>query len=107
MTEIDEISVTELRTLQEKNENFLLLDVREPFEYDICNLGGKLMPLQELPLKIAELDQNQLTIIHCRSGGRSKKACEFLKTKGFTKIKNLTGGILAWREKMDPTMTKY
>ena len=84
-----------------------LLDVREPNEYAICNLGALLIPLNDLPRRIAELDPQRETVVHCRSGSRSAMAVEFLLANGFKDVKNLAGGILAWSAKIDPSMPQY
>lgn len=102
-----ETTVQELKKLQDEKANFLLLDVREPFEYDICHLGGKLIPLKKLPEHINELDPNQQIIVHCRSGGRSANAVMFLEQHGFTNVSNLKGGISAWTNEIDPSMPRY
>ncbi|MBV8803072.1 MAG: rhodanese-like domain-containing protein [Gammaproteobacteria bacterium] len=101
---IPEITVTELASLKKENINFQLIDVREPSEYDIANLGGKLIPLSHLHDRIDELNPEQLTVIHCKSGGRSSRAVAFLLDQGFTNVKNLKGGITAWRNEIDPTL---
>lgn len=103
----DEISVTELRDLQLKKVDFLLLDVREPFEYEICHLDGKLIPLKNLQDRLIELDKNKYIVVHCRSGHRSRQAMELLKAHGFSKVTHLQGGILAWIDKIDNAMKKY
>lgn len=104
---IKETTVQELKQLKDTHANFLLLDVREPFEYDICNLDGKLIPLKTLGEHMGELDMNQQIIVHCRSGGRSSNAVELLQQNGFTNVSNLKGGILAWASEIDPTMARY
>jgi len=104
---ISAISVKELAELKKNNANFVLLDVREPYEYDICHINGKLIPLGELPQRLTELDKNSSIIIHCRSGGRSATACMLLQAAGFKDVRNLTGGILAWAKEIDPTMPTY
>jgi adenylyltransferase/sulfurtransferase len=101
------ISVEELKRRQDAGDDLFVLDVREPHEYQICNLNGYLIPLNDLPKRVHELDSSREIIAHCRSGMRSAKAVEFLRQAGFTKVKNLTGGILAWAEKIDPKMPKY
>lgn len=105
--DIPNISVTELYELQQRNSDFILLDVREPFEYEICNLGGKLIPLKRLSSRISELDKSKHVIVHCKHGVRSRQAVELLNAHGFTNVSHLTGGIIAWIEKMDPTLMKY
>lgn len=95
-TKIKEITVQELKQLQTTDMDFLLLDVREPFEHAIFNLKGKLIPLQELPKRHTELNKNQHTIVYCKSGGRSKRAVEFLMAQGFDSVCNLIGGMDSW-----------
>lgn len=102
-----EISVEELKRRLDAKEDVFILDVREPHEYQICNLSGHLIPLNDLPKRINELDPDQEMVVHCKLGGRSAKAVEFLHKSGFTKAKNLTGGITAWAEKIDPKVPKY
>lgn len=104
---ITEITVQELKKLQDEKADFTLVDVRDPFEYDICNLGGKLIPLSELPERLDELDPNQLIVTHCKMGGRSSKAAAFLQQHGFHKVVNLKGGILAWANEIDSKLMKY
>jgi adenylyltransferase/sulfurtransferase len=92
----------------DRGDSFVLVDVREPHEYQICRIpGSKLIPLGEIPKRINELDSADEIVVHCKMGGRSAKACDFLRQSGFKKVKNLTGGILAWSEKVDPTVPKY
>ena len=88
-------------------ENLFVLDVREPHEYQICNIGGHLIPLGDLPKRVNELDSSQEIVAHCRSGVRSAKAVDFLRQAGFKKVHNLAGGILAWADRVDPKMPKY
>jgi sulfur-carrier protein adenylyltransferase/sulfurtransferase len=104
---LPEISVEELKRRQDAGEDIFVLDVREPHEYQICNLGGHLIPLNDLPKRVNELDSSREIVAHCKMGGRSAKAVDFLRQAGFTKVKNLTGGINAWAEKVDPKMPKY
>src|SRR5579859_3501392 len=96
-----EISVEELKRRLDAKEDVFILDVREPHEYQICNLNGHLIPLNDLPKRVNELDPDKEVIVHCKMGGRSAMAVEFLQKSGFTKAKNLTGGILAWSDKID------
>ena len=104
---VPEISVEELKQRLDTKEDFVLLDVREPHEYNICNLNGVLIPLNDLPRRMNELDPSKEMVIHCRSGARSARAVGFLQQAGFTKTKNLAGGILAWADRIDPKMPKY
>ena len=101
------ISVEELKRRQDAGDALFVLDVREPHEYQICNINGYLIPLNDLPKRVNELDSSREIVVQCRSGVRSAKAVEFLRQAGFTKAKNLMGGILAWADKIDPTMPKY
>jgi adenylyltransferase/sulfurtransferase len=102
-----EISVEELKRRLDAKEDLFILDVREPNEYQICNLNGHLIPLNDLPRRINELDADKEMIVHCRSGVRSAKAVDFLRQAGFEKAKNLAGGILAWADRIDPKVPKY
>jgi adenylyltransferase/sulfurtransferase len=106
-TGIPEITVEELKQRLDAKDDLFILDVREPHEYKICNLNGYLIPLNDLPKRVNELDPSKDMVVHCRSGGRSAKAVEFLRQAGFTKAKNLTGGILAWADRIDPKVPKY
>ncbi len=106
-TGVPEISVEELKRRLDAKDDLFILDVREPHEYQICNLNGHLIPLNDLPKRVSELDSSKDMVVHCRSGGRSAKAVEFLQQAGFTKAKNLTGGILAWADRIDPKVPKY
>jgi adenylyltransferase/sulfurtransferase len=102
-----EISVEELKRRLDAKEDVFILDVREPHEYQICNLNGHLIPLNDLPKRVNELDPDKEVVVHCKMGGRSAMAVEFLHKSGFTKAKNLTGGIIAWSDKIDPKVPKY
>jgi adenylyltransferase/sulfurtransferase len=102
-----DIQVEELKKRLDAGENLFVLDVREPHEYQICNIGGHLIPLGDLPKRVNELDSSQEIIAHCRSGVRSAKAVDFLRQAGFKKVHNLAGGILAWADRVDPKMPKY
>ncbi len=107
-TAIDEISVMELKARLDRKENFVLIDVREPSEFDICRIpGSKLIPLGDLDKRINELSPENEILIHCKSGGRSRKAVRHLQQAGFKRLKNVTGGILAWADEIDPTVPKY
>ena len=104
---IAEITARELKARQDRGEKIFILDVREPHEYQICNLSGKLIPLGELPRRVNELDSSVEMVVHCRSGKRSADAIHFLQTAGFKKLWNLKGGVLAWADEVDPSMPKY
>ena len=107
MPGVPEITVEELKRKLDANEHVLVLDVREPHEYQICNLGGHLIPLGDLPKRLSELEPGRETVVHCRSGVRSAKAVFQLQRAGFSNVTNLQGGILAWADRIDPTMPKY
>jgi sulfur-carrier protein adenylyltransferase/sulfurtransferase len=104
---IPEIQVEELKRRLDAGEDVFVLDVREPHEYQICNIGGYLIPLNDLPKRINELDSSREIVAHCKMGGRSAKAVQFLRQAGFQKVHNLKGGILAWADRIDPKMPKY
>jgi len=102
-----DIQVEELKRRLDEGDDIFVLDVREPHEYQICNLNGYLIPLGDLPKRVSELDSSKEIVAHCRSGVRSAKAVDFLKQAGFKKVHNLAGGILAWADRVDPKMPKY
>jgi sulfur-carrier protein adenylyltransferase/sulfurtransferase len=103
-----DIDPVEVKSKIDRGDRFVLLDVREPHEYQICNIPqAKLIPLGDLPKRVNELDSADEIIAHCKSGMRSAKAVEFLKQAGFKKVRNMKGGILAWSEKVDPSVPKY
>jgi len=104
---IPTMQVEELKRRLEAGDNLFVLDVREPHEYQICNIQGYLIPLGDLPKRVNELDSSREIVAHCRSGVRSAKAVEFLQQAGFKKVHNLAGGILAWADRIDPKMPKY
>jgi sulfur-carrier protein adenylyltransferase/sulfurtransferase len=106
-TGISEIQVEELKRRLDAGDDLFVLDVREPHEYQICNIGGHLIPLGDLPKRVSELDSSREIVAHCRSGVRSAKAVTFLQQAGFKKVHNLAGGILAWADRVDPKMPKY
>ena len=103
-----EIDPTTVKQMIDRGEKFVLIDVREPHEYTICNIPfAKLIPLGELPKRVSELNPTDQIVAHCKSGARSAKAVDFLKQAGFKNVKNMKGGILAWSDKVDPTVPKY
>ncbi len=104
---IPEIQVEELKRRLDAGEDLFVLDVREPHEYQICNIGGYLIPLNDLPKRINELDSSREIVAHCKMGGRSAKAVQFLRQAGFQKVHNLKGGINAWADRIDPKVPKY
>src|ERR1700758_3742388 len=104
---IPQITAVELKKRLDNKDDIFVLDVREPHEYQIANLGAKLIPLGELPQRAGELDKDREIIVHCKSGGRSQKAAEFLAQNGFKKVWNLAGGITGWSNDVDPKVPKY
>jgi adenylyltransferase/sulfurtransferase len=107
VTTVPEITPRELKQRLDRGDDLFVLDVREPHEYQICNINGYLLPLGDLPRRVNELDSSREIVAHCRSGKRSADAAEFLRKAGFRKIWNLKGGILAWSDEVDPSMPKY
>jgi adenylyltransferase/sulfurtransferase len=104
---IPQMSVKELKQRMDAGDDLLILDVREPFEYQIANIGGKLIPQAEVPRRLAEIDRNREIVVQCKSGGRSQRIAEFLKKSGYENVSNLAGGILAWADQIDPSVRKY
>lgn len=102
------IDVQEVKRKLDRGDNFVLIDVREPHEFQIARIpGSKLIPLGELPKRLNELNPEADIVAHCKSGARSQKAVDFLKQNGFQHVRNMTGGILAWSDKVDPSVPKY
>jgi len=107
-TGIPEITPAEVKKKMDAHEPFVLIDVREPHEYQICRIpGSKLIPLGEVPKRMNELNSADEIVVHCKSGMRSAKAVDLLMKSGFRKIHNLKGGILAWSDQVDPSVPKY
>ena len=104
---MNEISVQELKEKIDKGEDFQLIDVREDFEYETSNLGGKLIPLGGILIESDKIAKDKDVVIMCRSGKRSAMAIQQLEQQGFTNLYNLYGGILAWAEDIDPSLDVY
>lgn len=103
-----EVTVQELKKLKDTGADFQLIDVREPHEFDICNLDGELIPMSEIPYNVDKIAKDKQVVIHCRSGKRSGDMLLWLeKNHGFTNLYNLRGGILAWAKEIDPEMPQY
>jgi rhodanese-related sulfurtransferase len=100
----EQITVLELKALKDANDGHFLLDVRETWEYEVSNLGGHNIPLGEVPERLGEIPRDKDIIVMCRSGARSDRAVTFLREKGFTRVKNLTGGIRQWALVIDPNL---
>ena len=102
------IDVTEVKKKLDNGDDFTLIDVREPHEFQIARIpGSTLIPLGDLPKRLQELNPDADIVAHCKSGGRSQKAVDLLKQSGFKQVRNMTGGILAWSDKVDPSVPKY
>jgi rhodanese-related sulfurtransferase len=103
-----EKTVEELKQMMDSGVDFQLVDVREPHEFEICNLNGLLIPMNEVPDNVDKIEKEKPVVIHCRSGARSGRIVDFLEsTYGLTNVYNLKGGILAWADEIDPEMPKY
>jgi sulfur-carrier protein adenylyltransferase/sulfurtransferase len=106
--DMKEVTVQELQKLKDSGEDFQLIDVREPYEYDICNLEGELIPMSEIPNNVEKISRDKKVVLHCRSGKRSGDMLLWLeKNHGFDNLYNLKGGILAWARDIDPDMPTY
>jgi rhodanese-related sulfurtransferase len=101
-------TVEELKAMMDEGADFQLIDVREPYEYEICNIKGELMPMNSIPNNIDKIARDKPVIMQCRSGSRSGRIIQFLEQNyGFDNLYNLSGGILAWADEIDPEMQKY
>ena len=104
----DAITAVELKARIDRGERPFILDVRNPEEIAICRIDGStVIPLPELPARLGELDRDRPMVVHCKSGKRSEKAIELLRENGFTRLSNLTGGVLAWIKDVDPSLPAY
>ncbi|MEJ7860584.1 MAG: rhodanese-like domain-containing protein [Pyrinomonadaceae bacterium] len=106
---MDETTASELKQKLDNGESIQLIDVRQPDEYDFAKIkGAKLIPLGDIIRRMDEIDDSKETVIHCKAGGRSAKAIEFLQKAGFKgKLSNLKGGITAWSNEVDSSVPKY
>jgi molybdopterin/thiamine biosynthesis adenylyltransferase/rhodanese-related sulfurtransferase len=103
-----DITVTELKERMDKGDAPMIVDVREPAEFEICSIpGAVLIPLQQLPQRLGELDPSKEIVLQCKVGGRSANATAYLQRAGFSRARNLKGGILAWIDQVDPSQPKY
>lgn len=103
-----EVTVQELKALKDSGADFQLIDVREPHEFDICNLDGELIPQGDIPSSVERISKDKQVVIHCRSGARSGNMVQWLeKNHGFTNLYNLKGGVLAWAKEIDTSMPTY
>lgn len=101
------VNVQDLKKKQDNNDDFFLLDVRNPDEFEKANIGGKLIPMTQITEKADEIPRDKEIIVHCHHGGRSHKVCEFLMNQGFENVYNLEGGIDAWSLAIDPKVPRY
>lgn len=105
---VPEITATELKKMVKRRKPFVLLDVREPHEYQICHIpGSRLIPLGDVLRRMHEFSSGDEIVVHCRSGARSALAAEWLIKAGFRKVRNLKGGVLAWADQVDPSVPRY
>lgn len=104
---MQELTVTELKEKIDNKEDFQLIDVREPFEYELSNLGGENIPLADITNEASKISKTKPVIVQCRSGARSKAAIQQLEALGYTNLYNLTGGILAWKNEFEPGLDVY
>src|SRR4051795_2089699 len=104
---IPQMTVKELKQRLDAGEDLQLIDVREPYEFQIAQIGGKLIPQNDVPQRLAEIDRDREVVVHCRSGARSQRIAEFLNQNGYPRVANLAGGILAWSDEIDPRVQKY
>jgi len=102
-----EVTVQELKSMIENNEDFQLIDVREPFEYEVSNLNGLNIPLSGILIEADKVSKDKPVIIQCRSGKRSAQAVMLLEQQGYNNLANLQGGILAWKAEIDPELDVY
>jgi adenylyltransferase/sulfurtransferase len=104
---IPQLSVKEYKSRIDNGEDLFLLDVREPYEYQIAQIGGTLIPQNDVPNRLAEIPRDKEIVVQCRSGARSQRIAELLKQQGYSNVVNLAGGILAWADEIDPKIQKY
>jgi adenylyltransferase/sulfurtransferase len=104
---IPQLTVKELKRRIDAGESVYLLDVREPWEYKIAQIGGKLIPQNEVSRRLSEIDREREVIVLCHAGVRSQRIAEFLKQAGYPRVANLAGGIQAWSSEIDPKVPKY
>jgi molybdopterin/thiamine biosynthesis adenylyltransferase/rhodanese-related sulfurtransferase len=108
--EVPEITPAELKERLDRGDKLTIIDVREPFEWDIGNLephGARLIPLKQVPERLGEIDPADEIVLQCRSGARSAQALGYLRQHGYERLLNLKGGILAWSDEVDPSIPKY
>ena len=103
-----DISPADVKARLDRQEDFQLIDVREPHEYQICRIPqARLIPLGQLGDRLAEIDRSRPIVVHCKMGGRGAQAAQFLLERGYTDVLNMTGGIIAWSDQVDPSVPRY
>ena len=102
-----EITVTDLKSKIDSQEDIQLIDIREAYEQDICSIGGELIPMGEIMGSLDKISTEKPVVVHCRSGKRSAAIIMHLETMGFENLYNLKGGILAWSDEIDSSIPKY
>jgi len=102
-----EISVTDFKRMRDEGTPHQLIDVREPMEYDMVNIKGELIPMGTIPVNLSLIRKDIPVILQCKSGGRSGNVTKFLMQQGYDNVHNLAGGILAWIDQIDPSLSKY
>jgi len=108
--EVPEISVAELKARLDRGDRIAIIDVREPAEWQIANLeeyGARLIPMSQLVDRIEEIDPGEEIVLQCRSGNRSGQVLKYLQSRGYARVWNLEGGILAWSDQIYPSKRKY
>ena len=104
---MNEITAIELNNFRKNKTDYQLIDVREEFELEICEIGGEHIPMGEVMDNLDKISKTKQVIIHCKSGARSGAVCQALETQGFSNVYNLKGGIIAWANDVDNSLTKY
>ncbi len=102
-----EVTVQELKQMQDTHADFQLVDVREPYEFEIANLGGELIPQGQVEQNLDKISTDKKVVVHCRSGARSARIVQLLEQNGYTEVYNLKGGITAWSIEIDPSVPRY
>jgi adenylyltransferase/sulfurtransferase len=107
MNGVPQLTAAEVKRRIDAGDDLLILDVREPFEYQIANIGGMLIPLGQIPHRLHEIDREREIVVHCKFGARSQRIAEFLRQSGYSKVSNLAGGIMAWSDQVDSSLPRY
>jgi rhodanese-related sulfurtransferase len=102
-----EITVSELKKLRDENADIQLIDIREDYEIDIAEMGGEHIPMSDVMENLDKISKTKQVVIHCRTGARSAAICNSLERAGYKNVYNLKGGIIAWANEIDPTLTTY